>query len=406
MDTETFQYIVVGAGVCGGAAIQGIREQDRDGSILLIGNEEYLPYDRPPLSKGLWLGKKQVPDIFIHPTEYYRENNVAVAMNTEVTELQPSQQTIVDNHGHTYRYSTLLLATGGTPRRLDIPGADLPGVCYYRYLDDYYAIRDSVKDGSSVAVIGGGFIGSEIAASLCQNKLQVSMIFPDETLVTRVFPRDLGQALQQIFRQRGISVTAGDVPSAITQDGKRFIVQTKNGAQLAADVVIVGVGITPNVHLARAADLNVENGIVVNEYLQTSDPRIYAAGDNAYFPYSVLGQMMRVEHWDNAVNQGLYAGHNMAGAQQRYDYMPYFFSDLFEFGYEAVGQVSTKLETFADWQSTFETGVIYYLQDGKVRGAMMCNVWNKVEDARELIRSDRQWKPEQLRGRIGQEKAA
>ena len=164
--------------------------------------------------------------------------------------------------------------------------------------------------------------------------------------------------------------------------------------------MIVGVGVIPEMELAKSGGLEVGNGIVVNEYLETSSPDIYAAGDNAFFPYRALGQPMRIEHWDNALNQGKWAGRNMAGAHEPFTYQPYFFSDLFEFGYEATGEVDSRLETFADWQKENDTGVIYYLRDGKVRGVMMCNVWDKVETARELIRKGERMTPEKLRGLI------
>ena len=169
---------------------------------------------------------------------------------------------------------------------------------------------------------------------------------------------------------------------------------------MESDIVIVGIGITPEVGVAERAGLKTGNGIVVNEYLQSSDSNIYAAGDNAFFPYQVLGEKMRIEHWDNAVNQGKWAGRNMAGANEPFTYMPYFFSDLFEFGYEAVGEVDSRLETFADWKKENDTGIIYYLKDNKVRGVMMCNVWGKVDAARELIRKQKKLPPEKIRGAI------
>ena len=193
------------------------------------------------------------------------------------------------------------------------------------------------------------------------------------------------------FVSRGIKVLVNEKPSAFSKEGDRFITHTESGKKIESDMVIVGIGVAPSLELPRRAGLQTANGVIVDEYLQASLPDIYAAGDIAFFPYQALGKQTRVEHWDNALNQGKWAGLNMAGAHKSYDYMPYFFSDLFEFGYEAVGEVDASLETFADWQKENDTGVIYYLRDGKVRGAMMCNVWDKVEAARELIRKGRQW---------------
>ncbi|MHB9132849.1 MAG: NAD(P)/FAD-dependent oxidoreductase [Armatimonadota bacterium] len=396
----TYRYIIVGGGLAGAYAVNGIREHDKDGSILLLGNEPHQPYNRPPLTKGLWFGKKQIPDIFAHDEEFYPANQVDLQLDTLVTGLDADRQTISDLSGRTFRYEKLLLATGGTPRHLNIPGGELEGVCYYRYLADYERIRPQATEGKSAVVIGGGFIGSEIAAAMNMQKVDVTMVFPEDYLVNRVFPEGLGWAIQQHYQERGVTILTGDVPTSIEKEGARFVTHTKNGKQLWSDILIVGVGITPDVDLAEMAGLTIENGITVNEYLQTSNPHIYAAGDNAYFPYQALGKQMRVEHWDNALNQGKYAGRNLAGAQQQYDHLPYFYSDLFEFGYEAVGDVNTKLQTYPDWVQENKTGVIYYLQDGKVRGAMMCNVWDKVPAARELIKKGATVTPEELKGAI------
>jgi 3-phenylpropionate/trans-cinnamate dioxygenase ferredoxin reductase subunit len=259
-------------------------------------------------------------------------------------------------------------------------------------------MRAAAAPGKSAVVIGGGFIGSEMAASLCINQLAVTMIFPGEWLVARVFPEPLGRALTDYYRTKGI-VVAQDVPTSIERSGNVYIIRTRGGQQIPADLVVVGIGITPNISLAQAAGLKTGNGIVVDEFLRTSDQDIYAAGDVAFFPDPVLGPR-RIEHWDNAISQGKHAGRNMAGANEPFTDIPYFFSDLFEFGYEAVGDVDSRLETFADWQEPNKTGVIYYLDCGRVRGAMMCNVWEKVDAARELIRKGQAMRAVDLRNAI------
>jgi 3-phenylpropionate/trans-cinnamate dioxygenase ferredoxin reductase subunit len=400
MAEQSFAYIIVGGGLAGASAIEGIRELDKKGSLLMIGREKHLPYDRPHLSKKLWFGKKKVEDIFLHKHEFYTQNNAAVAVGTTVKALDAVGKTVADHMGKTYRFEKLLLATGGTPRTLPIPGGNLEGICYYRYLDDYLQIRQKASAGRSAVIIGGGFIGSEIAAALNINNVDVTMIFPDPYLVSRIFPEYLGRAIQDHYRSRGIKIIAGDQPSVFSKDGKGFTTYTLSGKTITSDMVIVGIGISPSVELAESAGIRTGNGIVVNDLLQTSNPDIYAAGDNAFFPYQALGVQTRVEHWDNAINQGKWAGRNMTGVQKPFAYMPYFFSDLFEFGYEAVGEVDARLETFADWQKENETGVIYYLKEGKVRGAMMCNVWEKVEAARTLIRQGETVEPDKLRGLI------
>jgi len=400
MNGQAYAYIIVGGGLAGASAVEGIRERDKKGTILLVGSEKHLPYDRPPLSKKLWFGKKKVEDIFIHDRKFYDENNVIIESGVTIALLDPKQRSVTTSMGKQYRYRKLLLATGGVPRTLPIPGGDLEGICYFRTLDDYLKLRKESTEGKKAVIIGGGFIGSEIAAAMAINKIDVTMIFPESFLVSRVFPEYLGKALLSQFISRGIKVLANEKPSAFSKEGDRFTTYTESGKKIESDMVIVGIGIAPSLELPRRAGLQTANGVIVDEYLQASLPDIYAAGDLAFFPYQALGKQTRVEHWDNALNQGKQAGLNMAGAHKPYDYMPYFFSDLFEFGYEAVGDVDASLETFADWQKENDTGVIYYLRDGKVRGAMMCNVWEKVEAARELIRKGGQSTPASLRGAI------
>ncbi|HTP04271.1 MAG TPA: FAD-dependent oxidoreductase [Nitrospirota bacterium] len=400
MAEQPFMYVIVGGGLAGTSAIEGIRELDKKGSILLIAGEKHPPYDRPPLSKKLWFGKKKVEEIFLHDEKFYGQNGVTVKTGTMVTSLDATKKILVDHKDNTYGFKKLLLATGGFPRTLPIPGGNLEGICYYRYIDDYLRIRQEASAGKSAVVIGGGFIGSEIAAALNINKVDVTMIFPDPYLVNRVFPEYLGRAIQDQYRSRGIKILSNEQPSVFSKNANKFMTYTLSGKKVESDMVIVGIGIAPYLDLARNAGLQTADGILVDEYLKTSLSDIYAAGDNAFFPYQVLGKQTRIEHWDNALNQGKWAGRNMAGAREPFTYMPYFFSDLFEFGYEAVGEVDARLETFADWQKENDTGVIYYLKDGKVRGAMMCNVWEKVEAARTLIRKGETMTPEKLRGAI------
>lgn len=384
--TRKFKYIIVGAGLSGAQAIVGIRELDSSGSILLIGQEDDLPYHRPPLTKDLWSGKKKIEDIFIKDREFYANNGVTLLLGTEVKRIDPQAKTVSDDKKKTYCYEKLLLATGGKPRMLSVPGGNGKGICYYRYLKDYKRIKAHSGQGKKAVVIGGGFIGSEIAAALSMNKIKVTMIFPEDYIAQRIFPASLGRDIQNRFLDKGIEILNKDEPGFIIQNGTSMTVRTLKGRAVACDMMIAGIGVVPDTALAADAGLKVANGIDVNEYLQTSHPDIYAAGDNAFFPYKEFHQSMRFEHWDNAVHQGLCAGRNMAQASRTYDHMPYFFSDLFEFGYEAVGDIDSRLETFADWQKTNDTGVVYYLKDNQVQGVMMCNTWDKVDRARALIK--------------------
>jgi len=394
-----FDYVIVGGGRAGISAVEGIRELDSSCSILLVGAESHLPYDRPPLSKQLWSGKNEVTDIFVHDRAYFERAGVELASDERVSEIDPGEKTILTDQGRSERYGKLLLATGGTPRRLQIPGAELKNVFYYRTLDDYVELsRD--PEGKSILVVGGGFIGAEIAAALSMHGAHVTMVFPGRLMLQRIFPEALARSIQEQYEQRGIRILSEDVPISFAPRGGWLAVETREGEHLACDSIVVGAGIAPEVGLASSAGLAVENGIEVNELLESSVPGIFAAGDNANFPYAALGKRMRVEHWDNAVAQGKAAGRNMAGAGEPYDYMPYFFSDLFDFGYEAVGDVSSSLETYADWQQENETGVVYYLEDERVRGVMLCNVWEKLDEARALIRSGAHVSERDLHGAV------
>jgi 3-phenylpropionate/trans-cinnamate dioxygenase ferredoxin reductase subunit len=400
MSEKTYTYVIIGAGLAGVSAVKGIREVDKKGSILLIGNEKDLPYDRPPLSKKLWFGKKTVEEIFLGDAAFYKDNNVDLALGVVAIDLNVSKKSVKTDKSGDIGYSKLLIATGGTPRVLDIPGGTLPEICYFRTLDDYRNIRRLASEGKKAVIIGGGFIGSEIAAALNVNKVDVTMIFPEDYLVQRIFPEGLGNAIQNHYASRGITILNKDLPVSFEKKSGKILTHTKNGRQLESVIVIAGIGIIPAVDLAKKVGLRIDNGIVVDEYLMTSGKDIYSAGDNTSFISAVTGNLTRVEHWDNSIAQGKAAGRNMAGERKKYDHVPYFFSDLFDFGYEAAGDINSQLETVADWKKEYDTGVVYYLKDDAVRGIMLCNVWEKIDEARELIRKGAKVKPEQLKGAI------
>jgi NADPH-dependent 2,4-dienoyl-CoA reductase/sulfur reductase-like enzyme len=397
---QNYRYIIIGAGLAGGTAAEEIRKLDNDGRILLVGKENSRPYNRPPLSKELWFGREELNDIYLEDDNYYPEHKIEFRPGTEIVALDPANKIITDNQGETYQYEKLLLATGGAPRQLTIPGGDLEGIYYYRYVEDYLRLRQEAQPGRRALIIGGGFVGSEMAAALTRSKVQVTLLFPDEYIVPRVFPKSLGKFLTELYGARGVRVITGDRPAAIEKSGGQFIVATEKGERIISDMVLAGIGITPSVALAQQAGLEVGNGVVVNELLQTTYPEIYAAGDIAFFPHAALKKSVRLEHWDNALQQGKWAGRNMAGAGEPFGHIPDFWSDLFEFNYQAVGEIDSARETFADWQKENDTGVIYYLEGGKVRGVMCCNLKDRLEAARELIKQDRVFGREELKGAI------
>ena len=382
-----YPYIIVGGGLAGTSAIEGIRAIDKQGPILLIGNEKHFPYHRPPLSKQLWTGKKKVEDISIKDRSYYEANGVSLELGITVTRIDAQGKKVHTGNRIEYGFQKLLLATGGMPRRLLIPGGDLNEIIYFRTLDDYQNLKSQSSESKTALVIGGGFIGSEIAAALSMQGLKVTMLFPEEYMCSNVFPAPLGQALGNDYQRRGVRIVTHDKPRAIEKASGSHRVHTDKGEVITADIIVAGLGIEPEIAIARDAGLVTANGITVNELLETSRSDIYAAGDLAFFPYAALNKKVRVEHWDNAQRQGMQAGKNMAGAREPYAHMPYFFSDLFNFGYEAVGTIDSRLKTATDWQKENDTGVVYYLDDDRVSGIMLCNIWDKIEDARKIIKS-------------------
>ena len=234
-------------------------------------------------------------------------------------------------------------------------------------------------------MIGGGFIGSEIAAALAPNGKEVVMIFPGKDIGDRIFPRALAQFVSNFYKHKGVELLAGEKINGLEARGNQRVLKTSTHREIVVDSVVAGVGIEPNVELAQSVGLKMENGIVVDEFLHTSHPDIHAAGDVAAFSNPALGKRIRVEHEDNANSMGRLAGRNMAGKSEPYDHLPFFYSDMFDLGYEAVGEVDSRLETFADWKRPNEEGVIYYLQNDRVRGVLLWNVWKQVEAARRLI---------------------
>jgi NADPH-dependent 2,4-dienoyl-CoA reductase/sulfur reductase-like enzyme len=254
--------------------------------------------------------------------------------------------------------------------------------------------------GRRFAVIGGGFIGTEIAAALAMNGKDVALIFPGQEIGERLFPRDLAHSVSNVYRQKGVQLFPSQKVVAFETRGKERVLTTTAGRVITVDAVVAGIGLEPNVGVAQDAGLSINNGIVVDEFLRTSVPNIYAAGDVAEFYNPTLGKRMRVEHEDNANTMGKIAGRNMAGMMEAYEHLPSFYSDMFELGYEAVGEVDSRLEMFADWMRPNEEGVVYYLREGRVRGVLLWNVWGQVPAARELIASPGPFEKEGLRGRL------
>jgi NADPH-dependent 2,4-dienoyl-CoA reductase/sulfur reductase-like enzyme len=387
-----YDYLIVGGGMTADAAVRGIREVDPTGSIGVISAEPDPPYNRPPLSKGLWKGES--------PETIWRHTDQAGAelhLGRQVTSLDLAGKAVTDDQGDRYTFGKLLLATGGSPRRLPV---DSEQIIYFRTYDDFRRLRALAESPLRFAVIGGGFIGTEIAAALRMSGRDVTMLVPEPGLGARVFPADLSGFLVDYYREKGVQLRMGEGMRGLRPQGRGVAIQTTSGAEFEADVVVAGLGIQPNVQLAEQAGLKVENGIVVDQFLRTSQPDIYAAGDVANFPNPSLDGRLRVEHEDNANTMGRIAGLNLAGRATPYDHLPFFYSDLFDLGYEAVGDTDARYQTVADWKEPFREGVVYYLKDGRVRGVLLWNTWGQVDHARGLIAEPGPFTPQTLPGRL------
>jgi 3-phenylpropionate/trans-cinnamate dioxygenase ferredoxin reductase subunit len=386
------KYLIIGGGMTADAAVEGIRQKDASGSITVIGAEKHRPYNRPPLSKGLWKGDA-VDSIWRNAAQTSAE----LILGRRVRQIDSKAKQVTDDQGVVHGFEKLLLATGGEVKRLPFGGED---IVYFRTRDDYERLRGLADRGKSFAVIGAGFIGWEIAAALAMNGREVAMLFPEPSIGSRLFPQSLAQFLNDFYREKGVNLMAGDTAIALEKRGSRLMVKTRGGRSLEVDGVAAGIGISPNLELAKNGGLQTNGGIVVNELLQTSDPAIYAAGDVAEFFNPALGKRIRVEHEDAANTMGNAAGANMAGDTAPYRHLPFFYSDLFDLGFEAVGEIDSRLEIFEDWKTPFREGVVYYLDKGRVRGILLWNTWGQVGHARELIAQKGPFQPNDLKGRL------
>lgn len=389
MSTEQ-TFVIVGAGLAGAKAAEALRTNGFDGSVVLLGDEADRPYDRPPLSKGYLQGKSEKEKIYIHPASWYTEHNVDLRVGTRVTAIDRPAHVLSTQNGEVLGYDRLLLATGSSPRRLRVPGAELAGVHYLRRFADSSALRAAFASAQRVAIIGAGWIGLETAAAARAAGCQVTVIERAELPLLGVLGAEVAATYAALHRAHGVDLRLNTEVAEITGTANNATgVRLADGSVVQADTVVVGIGIVPNTELADTAGLAVDNGIIVDEHLSTIDPDVFAAGDVANTYYPLLGTHLRLEHWSAAYNQGPVAAVNMMDRVTTYDQVPYFFSDQYDSGMEYSGYVAPGGYDSVVFRGDVTTGefIAFWMRDSKVLAGMNVNTWGVTDAIEELVRS-------------------
>jgi len=384
--SEPRTVAVVGAGLAGAKAVEVLRAEGYGGRIVLFGDEPHRPYERPPLSKGYLQGNDERDTVFVHPENWYGEHDVDLRLGTEVTGLDRHAHELMTAGGQPVRYDRLLLATGASPRHLRLPHADLPGVHYLRNLDDSDALRAAFRPGANVVVIGAGWIGLETAAAARTAGATVTVLESAELPLLRVLGPQMAQVFAGLHRENGVDLRLGVEVAGLRADGSTVTgVELGDGAVVDADAVVVGIGVAPNVDLARSAGLDVDNGVLVDASLRTSDPHVFAAGDIANAEHPVLRRRIRVEHWANALHQPEVAAQSILGKDAVYDRLPYFFTDQYDLGMEYVGYATADDDVVVRGDLESREFVALWVRDGRVVAGMNVNVWDVTDRIRDVI---------------------
>jgi 3-phenylpropionate/trans-cinnamate dioxygenase ferredoxin reductase component len=384
--TSKQTHVIVGASLAGARAAETLRTEGFAGRVVLIGAEHERPYERPPLSKDYLRGEAGREKVYVHEEGFYEEHDIELRLGRTATRLDTSNRELELDDGERLRYDRLLLTTGAEPRRLKIPGGDLDGVLYLRSVRDSDALRARLDRGGAVVVVGAGWIGAEVAASARQRGLEVTMIEPASVPLERVLGAELGAVYHDIHSDRGVRMLLGTGVEAFEGDKAVERVRTSDGRELRCDFVVVGVGVQPRIQLAAQTGLAVDDGILVDEQLQTSVPGVFAAGDvaNAHHPF--YAKRIRVEHWANALNQGPVAARNMLGQSVPYDRLPYFFSDQYDVGMEYSGFARSWDQVVLRGDPATREFVAFWLAGDRVVAGMNVNVWDVNDQVQALIR--------------------
>jgi 3-phenylpropionate/trans-cinnamate dioxygenase ferredoxin reductase subunit len=379
-------HVIIGAGLAGAKAAETLRTEGFDGDVVLLSDETETPYERPPLSKQVLRGEDEESSAFVHPADFYPDHDVDLRLGCRVDAIDVADRVVATADGQRIGYDRLLICTGAEPRRLRLPGADLGGIRYLRTLPDSRELRAALQHARRLAVVGAGWIGSEVAASARQLGVEVVLIDPLSAPLVRVLGAELGRVYHDLHAEHGVDVWMETSVAGFSggPDGVSGVV-TAEGGEIEADLVVVGIGVEPRIALAQAAGLEVADGITVGETLETSAPGVFAAGDVAAAWHPILNQRVRVEHWANALNQGVTAGQNMLGAKRPYDRPPYFFSDQYDFGMEYRGHATSWDQVVFRGDPAAREFIAFWLADGAVVAAMNANVWEGGDELEALV---------------------
>jgi 3-phenylpropionate/trans-cinnamate dioxygenase ferredoxin reductase subunit len=383
-------FVIIGGGLAGAKAVEALRDSGFDGEIIFFAEEEHLPYERPPLSKEYLAGKKSLSDFTVQNSDWYRDHNVDLRLGSRVSALNPAEHTVAFPDGGTVRYEKLLLATGSASRRLPIPGSDAAAVQYLRTYDDAEALNSVLTEGSSLAVVGAGWIGLEVTAAARQRGVDVTVVETAKQPLLAALGETVGEVFAKLHRDHGVDLRLeAQVEEIATTDGKATGLKMRDGSTVAADAVLVAVGAKPNVELAEQAGLSMgDGGVLVDASLRTSDPDIYAVGDIAAAEHPLFGGRIRTEHWANALKQPAVAVEGMLGKPGEYAELPYFFTDQYDLGMEYVGHAPSFERVVFRGDVAGREFVAFWLDGGnRVLAGMNVNVWDVLDDVKALIKS-------------------
>ena len=388
--TASSTFVIVGGGLAGAKAAEALRDKDFGGHVVLLGEEEHLPYERPPLSKEFLAGTKPLAEFTPHDSAWHRDHHVDLRLGTRVTAVDPSARTVALPDDSTVRYDKLLLATGSRSRRLPLPGSDASGVHYLRTIDEAQALDSVLADGASLAVIGAGWIGLEVAATARGRGVNVTVVETARLPLQHALGPEVGEVFAQLHRDHGVNLILGSgVEEIVTSGGAAVGLRLADGSTVDADSVLVAVGASPNTELAEHAGLTVAHGgVEVDASLQTSDPDIFAVGDIAAAEHPLFGTRIRTEHWANALKQPTVAASGMLGKKAEYTELPYFFTDQYDLGMEYVGHAPTYARVIFRGDGGGREFTAFWLDgDNRVLAGMNVNIWEGLDDIKALIRS-------------------